>query len=316
MVRSIAEAFSFYDFLWFFAIYAFFGWCTEVAYAAMCDGRFVNRGFLNGPACPIYGFGVILVLGLLTPLKGSIPALFAGAVVLTSVLEWLTGFALEKVFHDKWWDYSDMPFNISGYICLKFSVLWGLACILIVDIVHPFVETVVGFIPLLAGKVLITVILLLFFADAAVTVAAILKLNRRIAVIHDIADKLSEAANLVGENISEEVLEIESKRTEFIERAASFKEQAENLADAAEQFKVNKTEELAERIRNLAEKKELLRARCEEFAVHGAFIRNRLLKAFPNLSYDKFRPDLEQIWKSALAGLKGADKRPDEERRS
>ena len=106
-----------YRLLWIFFIYAFLGWCTEVSYAALVTGTFVNRGFLNGPVCPIYGFGVVIVLTCLTPLAGSLPLLFLGSVVLTSALEWLTGFALEKLFHQRWWDYSDEPFNLSGYIC-------------------------------------------------------------------------------------------------------------------------------------------------------------------------------------------------------
>ena len=81
-----------YQFLWIFFIYAFLGWCTEVSYAALNTGKFVNRGFLNGPVCPIYGFGVVIVLACLTPLKGNFVLLFLGSVVLTSALEWITGF--------------------------------------------------------------------------------------------------------------------------------------------------------------------------------------------------------------------------------
>ena len=116
-----------YLFLWIFFIYSFLGWCTEVSYAALVTGKFVNRGFLNGPVCPVYGFGVVIVLSILVPLKGNLLVLFIGSVVLTSLLEWLTGFLLEKIFHQRWWDYSDQPFNIGGYICLRFSIAWGFA---------------------------------------------------------------------------------------------------------------------------------------------------------------------------------------------
>ena len=80
-----------YQFLWIFFAYAFLGWCTEVCYAALVTGRFVNRGFLNGPVCPIYGFGVVIVLLFLEPLKHNLLLLFLGSVLLTSALEWLTG---------------------------------------------------------------------------------------------------------------------------------------------------------------------------------------------------------------------------------
>ena len=93
-----------YEIIWIFLIYAFLGWCTEVAYAALDIGKFVNRGFLNGPCCPVYGFGVLIVVGILTPLKDNLLILFTGSVLLTTVLEYITGWILEKAFHNKWWD--------------------------------------------------------------------------------------------------------------------------------------------------------------------------------------------------------------------
>lgn len=113
---------NFYELVWIFIIYAFIGWCTEVSYAALDRGIFVNRGFLNGPYCPIYGCGVVIVVAALTPLKDNLLILFAGSFLLTSILEYITGFILEKVFHNKWWDYSNKPFNLHGYVCLKFSI--------------------------------------------------------------------------------------------------------------------------------------------------------------------------------------------------
>ena len=179
-----------YEYLWFFIVYAFLGWCAEVAYAAMCQGTFVNRGFLNGPYCPIYGFGVVLVVGLLSPLAENGLLLFLGSVILTSALEWSAGFILEKVFHDKWWDYSDVPFNLNGYICLKFSVLWGLACMFIVDIFHPTIVAVVSWIPHPVGWVFVALLLSAFAADTCVTATEVLKLNRRLAHMEEIAEKL------------------------------------------------------------------------------------------------------------------------------
>ena len=95
---------TFYEVAWIFVIYAFIGWCTEVAYAATEKGVFINRGFLNGPYCPIYGCGVLIVVTVLTPLKNNLLVLFAGSFLLTSILEFLTGFLLEKIFKNKWCD--------------------------------------------------------------------------------------------------------------------------------------------------------------------------------------------------------------------
>ena len=134
---------SFYEVAWIFVIYAFLGWCTEVAYAALDTGKFVNRGFLNGPVCPVYGCGVLVVIVVLTPLKENFLILFAGSFLLTSIIEFITGFLLEKLFHNQWWDYSNEHFNICGYVCLKFSILWGIACTLIMDVIHPSIYKVI-----------------------------------------------------------------------------------------------------------------------------------------------------------------------------
>lgn len=101
--------YSWFQILWYFYIYGFLGWCSEVAFAAVAHGKFVNRGFVNGPICSIYGFGVMSVLLVLGPLKSSLWLLFGGSVLFTSAIEYLTGWMLEKVFHDKWWDYSKRP---------------------------------------------------------------------------------------------------------------------------------------------------------------------------------------------------------------
>ena len=143
-----------YEYLWYFFLYAFFGWCCEVCFAAAKDGIFVNRGFLNGPVCPIYGVGVSVVVLCLTPVRENILFLFIGSVLLTSALEWATGFVLERVFHQKWWDYSDMPGNLNGYVCPLFSLLWGLACLLVMRVFHPMVAKLVGWIPHTLGVVL------------------------------------------------------------------------------------------------------------------------------------------------------------------
>lgn len=147
--------YSWFQILWYFYIYGFLGWCSEVAFAAVAHGKFVNRGFVNGPICSIYGFGVMSVLLVLGPLKSSLWLLFGGSVLFTSAIEYLTGWVLEKVFHDKWWDYSKRPLNIKGYVCLEFSVLWGIACVFVVDVFQPLVAKVVDLIPKKLGWVLL-----------------------------------------------------------------------------------------------------------------------------------------------------------------
>ena len=94
--------YSIYELLWLFFIYAFFGWCIEVVFCGLNEGHFINRGFLNGPVCPIYGVGGVIVVLCLTPIKDNLFLLFVGSALLTSILELITGFALDKIFHARW----------------------------------------------------------------------------------------------------------------------------------------------------------------------------------------------------------------------
>ena len=132
-----------YDFLWCFFIYGLLGWCTEVAFAAVKSGKFVNRGFLNGPICPVYGVGVGIVVFLLYDYRDRIVLLYVLSTILVTFIEWLTGYLMDKIFHHKWWDYSHMPLNIGGYVCLLFSLVWGVACVFIVKVIHPLIARLV-----------------------------------------------------------------------------------------------------------------------------------------------------------------------------
>jgi len=173
---------------------------------------------------------------------------------------------LERVFHNKWWDYSDKPFNIEGYICLEFSIMWGLGSMFIIEIVHPMVIYMVSAIPSLMGYVLITLIILLFVLDTALTVVSVYGLNKRLGQIDEIAAKMRNVSEELGINLTKNTLalmEINGEiREGFEERKIEF-------------------EELIRR------QKELLACRN--------YVHNRLIKAFPSLKSHKFAEALEKL---------------------
>ncbi len=222
---------TFYEVVWIFIIYAFIGWLSEVAYAALERGIFINRGFLNGPYCPIYGVGVLVVVVVLTPLKKNLIILYIGSFLLTSVLEFITGFVMEKIFHNKWWDYSDKPFNIMGYVCLKFSVLWGLACTFIMLILHPIIYGFIRIIPHILGMVLICVIMIGFVADFIVTVSTIVKFNRRLRLMNEIAGRLKLISNDIGENVYENVMEALEIKEDLEKERSNLKKRYQELIE-------------------------------------------------------------------------------------
>ena len=299
-----------YLLLWIFFVYAFLGWCTEVSFAALVSGRFVNRGFLNGPVCPIYGFGVVIVLSCLEPLRHSLLLLFAGSVLLTSALEWVTGFALEKLFHQRWWDYSNEPFNLGGYICLRFSIAWGLACLFVVKIIHPTVLLAIRLIPRPVGVVLLVLFSLVMAVDLAATVRTIAKINRSLGQIDELAAKIKAASNEFGENLADRVLDAAEKgadfreeleertdglREELAERRADLKENLEDLkvelTDRWEERQLDQALRRAERQESLEE----LRRRLGEIMDHPVFGQRRLLSAFPKMRSLDHRQALEEL---------------------
>lgn len=264
---------SLYEALWIFMVYAFAGWCTEVAYAGLNKGEFVNRGFLNGPYCPIYGFGVLIVVIVLTPLKGNLLFLFLGSVLLTTLLEYLTGLVLEKVFGNKWWDYSDLPFNIQGYVCLKFSILWGLGCMFIMTVIHPGIYKMIQWIPQKMGIGILVVFFIAFVIDAVVTINTILKFNRKIKMLEDVAGKMHRLSDEIGEDI--------------FERVSDLMEKAEEMEEYLEEKRVDAQEYMDEKRADVQEARIRLESVRKEYRTLLADKQKgfrRLAKAFPNMT--------------------------------
>ncbi|MEA4895816.1 MAG: HD domain-containing protein [Oscillospiraceae bacterium] len=195
-----------YQYIWVFYVYAFLGWCVEVIFHAVSEGKFLNRGFLNGPVCPIYGFGVLTVVVCLSPVKQNILLLFIGSVLLSTALEFITGFVLERFFNDKWWDYSEEPLNICGYVCIRFSLAWGLACLLVVNVIYPLTTRLVDLIPQTLGFALLAAFTLLILSDTTVTLIETLKLRRKLAFLDSAERNIRKVSDSLGGVIANRTL--------------------------------------------------------------------------------------------------------------
>ena len=180
---------------WFF-LYGCIGWCVEVVYAAVKVHKLVNRGFLCGPICPIYGFGMVgLVYSVqLIPLpdSGSMSAvsIFFIGMVLTTAIELVGGWVLYKLYHIRWWDYSKMKYNLGGYICPQFSLLWGLGSVLMIKVVHPLLARGSNPMPFRVMLILDIVLLIIFVVDVIVSTAAAIGLNKYLSEIDELRARL------------------------------------------------------------------------------------------------------------------------------
>ncbi len=258
-----------YELCLYFFVYAFLGWCTEVAYAAVKQHRFVNRGFLNGPVCPIYGFGVTVVIYFLTPLKDNLIVLYIFSVILVTLLEGVTGWIMDIVFHNKWWDYSEQPLNIGGYVCLTFSLIWGVACVLIVKFFQPFIAKPISILPHTLGLVLIVLFGLVMFSDACVTASAIFKLNHHLVIMEKVAHELHQFSDQLGYDLSEKVLVA-------LEKQEAVKSKHNDSLTELRELEMETAEELRYRI-------EELKKRYHKISKIHSSNALRLMKAFPKM---------------------------------
>lgn len=180
----------FYKLILFFVIYSFLGWISEISYAFYNRRIFVNRGFLFGPICPIYGSGLVVVIILTSGVKNNLFLLFIFATLITSFLEYVTGFILEKLFHSKWWDYTEDPLNLHGRICLHFSIMWGAATAIIIKIIHPIINSFVDIMSFEITEYILYSSIILLFLDFSFTLKSLIQLKPILNEIIKIGNEL------------------------------------------------------------------------------------------------------------------------------
>lgn len=159
-----------------FIICSFLGWLIESLLSYFENKKIINRGFLIGPYCPIYGLGVIVLIVLLKKYYDDLVVLFIMSVVICSILEYLTSFILEKIFSARWWDYSHIPFNINGRICLRYSILFGIGGLVIIKI-YPIFEKILISIPNIILYPFCIIIAIIFIVDVIISFNIINKLK-------------------------------------------------------------------------------------------------------------------------------------------
>jgi uncharacterized membrane protein len=249
-----------------FFIYSFIGWLWETIYCSLKAGKFIYRGFLLGPYCPIYGIGILGVLYFLEPLKQNILVLYLLSTILVTVLEYLTSYGLEKMFHASWWDYKDVPLNINGRIALPVSLFWGIGCVLIVRVIHPKVMVLEIFLANKFGIILPITCLFLLMCDLIYTLANMQSFRKATAQISAaVEQQRQELSNVLNE-----------KRGEITANLSGLKE------TVTEELNNRKKTKKVERIVRLEEFKEI--PAIKNIMAHMNFSQKRWVRNYPNLS--------------------------------
>lgn len=285
-----------YQIAWYFLIYSFLGWVVEVVFHAVHQGRIVNRGFLNGPVCPVYGFGVLAVFAVAWAIGRSAPEglplwqLFLVGMVFATLVELIAGWTLDKLFHTRWWDYSDKPLNLGGYICPEYSLIWGLAITLVVRDVQPLVRrTAADQIPADYGWIVLAVFYCAYLADLIVTVLIITGFNKRLAELDAIRLSLRTVSDKLTEDIGGGAMEATQRVQEGEVQAALARAE---MGERAEAKKAAAQAAVRQRSQALRAKAQRLRARIMAPKVFGG---RRLMRAFPSMQHRDFGEVLDWL---------------------
>lgn len=286
---------TYYQICWYFLVYSFGGWVVEVIFHAVTLGKVINRGFLNGPVCPVYGFGVISVFAMINTLQSSgyqmsDGMIFIFGVILATVVELIAGWLLDVCFHARWWDYSDKPLNFHGYICLEFSLIWGLAIVFVVKVFQRYVENhTSSHADSMLGWVVLAILYAAYLADFIVTVAVIRGLNKKLTRL----DKIRSDMRIVSDKISDTLA---TTTIETVQAVGEKKVQAAlaraELRDSAELKKDKSLEMLRKKKAELQKEFDDLSNTITNHTIVG---QGRIIKAFPKMKHRDYYELIQEL---------------------
>ena len=285
--------YSLLQWMLFFYIYCFFGWIIESTYVSVCTGNWVNRGFMRGPVIPIYGTGAVIVLFAVIPFRTSPILVFIVGTVAASILELVTGFVMERINKVRYWDYSDKPFNLCGYICLFNSLCWGVLSILLIYLVHSWVEKGVLF---LNDMVLLSIdsgISSLFIVDLFNSSTTAVELKRMLAN---------------SQKLKDDLMNIHNKMIEFNTAIANGKEKMDELKQMSlQELYISARDNMSNiasdkdspELQNLKNKLDLLKDKYYKRMLAEDKAKFKLLKNNPKAVSYKYKESLREIMDKA-----------------
>lgn len=313
--------YGWYQWLAFFYIYCFFGWIFESTYVSVKKGHFVNRGFLRLPMLPIYGTGAVMMLWVSLPVRDSLLLVYTSGAIAATILEYVTGWGMERLFKVKYWDYSNQRFQLNGYICLSSTIAWGFLTVLLTEVLHPPIARYVLGIPLGVLLVCIGGITVLFVLDAVQSVKEALDLAKVLDAMTNMRAELddlqvqmallkAEMQQRAAESRDESLQRLELLKSQAEARTAALREEASArtaaLKDEAAARTTAAAEAAASRLdawKNSAEERAAaLSRRLEEvdekrqnLAGRMNFYRKGLLRGNPSASSARFAEALKEL---------------------
>ena len=244
--------YAWYHWLTFFYIYCFFGWIFESAYVSLKQHHFVNRGFLRLPMLPLYGTGAVMMLWVSLPVKDNLLLVYCSGVVAATLLEYVTGYIMERLFKVRYWDYSSQKFNLHGYICLTSSIAWGFLTIFMTEIIHRPIERFVLNLPPSLEWCLLGIVSGCFVMDTMQSTSEALSLAKTRVSVSKVRADLEEMQVQLALLKAETEQNIENAKEELraavAENVEAHKEMVSARREALEEAVAARREELAEAV--------------------------------------------------------------------
>ena len=245
-----------YNYILLFLFYSVIGWSMEVVVSLFCRHKFINRGFLIGPYCPIYGVGGLLITIFLSGYKDDIIVFTVMTLITFTLLEYLTGYFMEKIFHARWWDYSDKKFNLNGRVCVDTMIPFALLGIAVVYIINPIVMRWILLIPFGIRRVIAIILAVIFVSDLALSIKVMSNLKH---VKYAKRDNTEEITKKVKKALNEKNFFTKRLVEAFPDFTLLMKKTKERLTKTKNEIKKKQKEIKVLKKRLIKDEKELIR---------------------------------------------------------
>ena len=199
--------YNFIDILIYFITYSFLGWIMESIFRSICEKKLINTGFLKGPFCPIYGIGAIIMILFLKNFSNNLILLFFISIIVFTIWEYLVGVLLEKLFHTKYWDYSDNKFNFQGRICLMNSIFWGILGVVFIQYIHPVIENILGKVDIRLLTFIYAIIGIVMLVDMIISIIKVKHIKATLDKIEKLNKEIKEKLKEITEEGKTDILE-------------------------------------------------------------------------------------------------------------
>ena len=295
--------YSIIQWLFFFYFYCFFGWIFESTYVSIKSRKFVNRGFMRGPFLPIYGSGAIMMLVVSMPFQDNIFLTYIAGCIGATVLELVTGVAMEALFKVRYWDYSNQKFNYKGHICLSSTVAWGFLTILMTELVHKGVEKIVFAIPVTVVNAVTMVVTVYIIIDFTLSFKAAMDLRDILVGLEKAKEEMERIQKRLDVLIAVANDERETRKLESSVRIDELMDSIEGKFNAfKERVRINPSEfmdDVRDEIMELRSKYTVEKEHRLQFKRLKDFYQRALIKGNPTMYSKHFEEALEELKKAA-----------------